>query len=321
MQLKVAPAQDAVGRDVMLKIISKDSVEHRICQDLLRCDITSPGNFQGVLPPLAILDTPHQFSFIVTPRWGHAGKLRLFETVGNVIHYVRCLLKGLAFLHNHRIAHRDLDHQNILVNCYSLYRSVYDIQAEMREHRRSPEIAYCLFDFDRALQFPLDTPLRSCRAPASGAMVALSPYHPLDVSFGESEYNPFAFDVACLGNMFKLHFSHATTEFPMLAPLFDKMTTHFISERFSAPEALEFLEYAVKTSTKATYALPVTLAMDWECLRNSGRYWSTLSPSFHVSWGAYKTPPLSWTYYVLDHIADYRVGWKLLTFLQRVVGM
>ncbi|RPD59803.1 acid protease [Lentinus tigrinus ALCF2SS1-6] len=289
MQLKVAPAQDAVGRDVMLKIISKDSVEYRICQDLLRCDITSPGNFQGVLPPLAILDTPHQFSFIVTPRWGHAGKLRLFETVGDVIHYVRCLLK-------------DLDHQNILVNCYSLYQSVYDLQAEMREHRRSPEIAYCLFDFDRALQFPLDTPLRSCRTPASGAMVALSPYHPLDVSFGESEYNPFAFDVACLGNMFKLHFSHATTEFPMLAPLFDKMTTHFISERFSAPEALEFLEYAVKTSTKATY-------------------WSTLSPSFHVSWGAYKMPPLSWTYYVLDHIVDYRVGWKLLTFLQRVVGI
>ncbi|RPD78062.1 hypothetical protein L226DRAFT_543568 [Lentinus tigrinus ALCF2SS1-7] len=305
----------------MLKITSKDSVEYRICQDLLRCHIASKGNFQGVLPPLAILDTPYQFSFIVTPRWGHSGKPQMFETIGDVIHYVRCLLKGLAFLHSLRIAHRDLDRHNILVNCYSLHRPVSALNTEMREHRRSSEIAYCLFDFDRALQLPLDTPLKSCRVAASGAMVALSPYHPLDVSYGESEYNPFAFDVACLGNMFKLYFSHATTEFPMLAPLFDKMTIHFVSERFSAPEALEFLEYAIKTSTASTHALPVTLDVDWDCLQDPSIYWSTLPPSFHVSWAAYKMPPLNWTYDVLDRIAAHPVGWKLLIFLRRVVGI
>lgn len=105
------------------------------------------------------------------------------------------------------ITPENIDRQNILVNCYSLYRPVFDIRVEMRDHRRNPDVVYCLFDFDGSPQLPVDTPLNNCRVAASGAMVALSPYHPLDVVSGEAEYNPFAFDVACLGNILELYLS------------------------------------------------------------------------------------------------------------------
>ena len=68
IQARIAPAQDALGRDVMIKLTRRDSLEHRIYKDLLHCSGLSGEDFSCVLPPVAILDTPHDFSFVVMPR-------------------------------------------------------------------------------------------------------------------------------------------------------------------------------------------------------------------------------------------------------------
>ncbi len=67
-------------------------------------------------------------------------------------------------------------------------------------------MAYCLFDFDFSVQFPPSTPLERCRL-LTDVVVSATPYQPLDFAAGEYDYDPFAFDVGCLGNMFRMHFA------------------------------------------------------------------------------------------------------------------
>ena len=125
-------------RDVMIKLTKKDSDEHRIYQELLHCSELSGKDFQGVLPPVAILDSDHDFSFIVMPRcvrWTipsrimthvvQMGRLRptrnpgdrrrsfdpdaMFAQGENIASARAPWLnsvQGLAFLHGHQIVHR-----------------------------------------------------------------------------------------------------------------------------------------------------------------------------------------------------------------------
>lgn len=51
-----------------MKVAKKDSNEYRIYQKLLSADeLFQNDDFRGVLPPVAILDTAHGFSFIAMP--------------------------------------------------------------------------------------------------------------------------------------------------------------------------------------------------------------------------------------------------------------
>ena len=91
-----------------------------------------------------------------------------------------------------------------MVNYYTfgLYREKF-INA-LGEHRRGPDALHCLMDFDRSLKFPLERSLDACRLPAEAALVSATPYQPLDLNLAEHDYDPFAFDVGCLGNMFRI---------------------------------------------------------------------------------------------------------------------
>ena len=151
---------------------------------------------------------------------------------------MRCLLKvriclcqrsmaeitqGLAFLHSRRIVHRvglvslspdscltdvyggqDIDFHNIMVNYYCFGLRGKKFSHAVEEHRQSPDAVHCLMDFDRSLKLPSDTSLDTCRLPAEAAMVSGTPYRPPDLCLAEHDYNPFAYDVACLGNMFRI---------------------------------------------------------------------------------------------------------------------
>lgn len=52
-----------------MKIIRKDSNEYRIGRRLLYADELFQDDFRGVLPPVAILDTSYEFSFVVMPMY------------------------------------------------------------------------------------------------------------------------------------------------------------------------------------------------------------------------------------------------------------
>ena len=94
-----------------------------------------------------------------------------------------------------------------MVNFYAfgLYRDKFF--NALKEHRRGPDALHCLVDFDRSLKLPLDTPLEACRLPAEESLVSATPFRPLDLNLGEHDYNPFAYDVGCLGSMFQMYYS------------------------------------------------------------------------------------------------------------------
>nr|VWO98242.1 N/A [Ganoderma boninense] len=303
---KFAPARDSCMRDVMIKLVKKGSEEHRIYEDLLLCSELSGPDFQGILPPVAILGSEHDFSFVVMPRWGDCAPLHGFETVSGVLNLMRCLLK-------------DIDFHNIMVNYYvfGLYREKF-YQA-LEAHRRRPDALHCLMDFDRSLKLPLSTSLDTCRRPAGESLVTGTPYQPSDLDLAEHDYNPFAFDVGCLGNMFRISYADLVPIVPMLAPLFDQMTTHVISERFKAADALAFLEDATRALPGDVLCAPVQVKSNWDCLEDANVYWAKLPADFCATPGLYRTPPLSLARRLLSAIARYRIGWRILLFLRSVL--
>ncbi|KAI0645525.1 hypothetical protein C8Q79DRAFT_698995 [Trametes meyenii] len=168
LQPRFGYGQDESGRDVIIKVIDKGGVEHDINQYLLanQC-LRERSAFPNVLSPVAVLDSPYDFSFLVMPLWCLAFQARhALETVGDVMLFMKCLLTGLAFLHDNRIAHRDINTSNMLVNCYNAGGEDFDIVQLIRDYTRtSSKLAYCLFDFNLSRRFPLSTDLRTARLP------------------------------------------------------------------------------------------------------------------------------------------------------------
>ena len=95
----------------------------------------------------------------------------------------------------------------MVVNCYRLDSDVQQLQEDLREHRTRDDVAYALMDYDQSIQLPAGVSVKDCRRPSHEAEMGADIYKPLDVWLGEPEYNPFAFDVGMLGNLFRSHLS------------------------------------------------------------------------------------------------------------------
>ncbi|KAM5542890.1 hypothetical protein V8D89_003274 [Ganoderma adspersum] len=263
---RLACGQDSAGRDIMLKLVDNDSPQHHIFQTLLRHQslFNDPRTFPGVLPPITIIDTPHRYSI-----WGANFCIQDMQDVRQVLTFIKCLLEGLSFLHANRIAHRDICDFNMVVSCYRPDRDHEKFGDDMRDLRRGDDVRYALMDYDQSIQLPLDVSVKDCRRPSNEAQMGWDLYKPLDVWLGESQYNPFAFDVGTLGNLFRVHFWEAVTMVPALPALFDGMTTHVLSRRFSAQEALDFFKGNIESPPEDVLDAPVTLQIDYEAVFNS----------------------------------------------------
>ncbi|KAI0355650.1 hypothetical protein OH77DRAFT_1424591 [Trametes cingulata] len=290
---RFAYAQDGSGRDLVIKIIKKGSTEDSINRCLLESvDSSNPDKFPFVLPPVAVLDSPYEFSFLVMPRWRSISTLlETLVTVKQVLTFMKCLLIGLAFLHEQRIAHRDINTSNVLMNCYSPALEEWCTEDVVREHvRTSDEVAYCLFDFDLSLQLPLETDIRSARRPSLEAFRGAPAFHPSDVWCGPPTYNPFAFDVACLGNLLLYHFACIIPIVPTMAPLFARMTTHAVEQRFTALEALKFCRTHLEGLPDEVTRRKVVLKDSFDPLGDPDKYWQLLGPEDEARWSGYRVP-------------------------------
>ncbi|KAI0070465.1 hypothetical protein K474DRAFT_793430 [Panus rudis PR-1116 ss-1] len=284
-------------------------MEHKVNQRLLQCEeFASPETFPCVIPPVAILDTPYNFVATAMPLW--TAPLRRFDTTS-----------ALDFLHRHRIVHRDIHHGNIAKNYYMWDAASVEESRQLRyEHKHAGKLAYALFDFDIAMCFPEDTSVKEFRLPSEKAFCGWSIYHSQDVYRGQVDYNPFAFDVACLGHLLASSFMDAIPKIPLLAPLFDKMTTHIIHERFTAREALSFFLNEIQTSlSDELLDEPVMLGSAPIC--HVGLCWKDLSPEFCTRWSSYRTPPIPWYDRVLDWVVTFQLGWRLVRYIRHTLNI
>ncbi|KAJ6606484.1 hypothetical protein DFH09DRAFT_1299729 [Mycena vulgaris] len=51
--------------------------------------------------------SPGPLTFVVMPRWD-GGWNHSFQTVREVVHFIKDILEALDFIHEHRVVHRDL---------------------------------------------------------------------------------------------------------------------------------------------------------------------------------------------------------------------
>ena len=128
-------------------------------------------------------------------------------------------------MHSHRIVHRvstqfvsffylrtylnqqDVTELNIVVNCYRLDGRLSRLGQTLQPHRRTDNVYYAFMDYDQSIMLPSETCVKTCLRPIAEWQYGSPQYKPPDIAPGQLAYNPFAFDVGMLGNMFRCHFT------------------------------------------------------------------------------------------------------------------
>ncbi|KAF8056601.1 hypothetical protein FPV67DRAFT_643674 [Lyophyllum atratum] len=219
---------------------------------------------------------------------------------------VRCHAEGLTFLHKHKIAHGDISHGNVLINHFA--RASWDHENPFRIRLRSEgHLTYALFDFDLSTKFPESCSLEECRLPYRKSWQGTPGCVPLDTCQGEFDFDPFAWDVGALGLLLCMEYGHMIPDVPMLAPFLDSIVTRNVAQRFTAAQALQFLEDEVYPRTPRGQ-LQVRFrprAFD------SRDRWAGLDANFCEQWAAYREPPLPRSTKLIRLMCRYR--WVLCT--------
>ena len=95
-------------------------------------------------------------------------------------------------------------HQNLLINQFFHFTPTDSTDYNRKCLREAGLVEYAIYDFGFSLMLPQSTDVRTCRHPH--APICYVTFHGLnDVMQGEHDYNPFAFDVGCLGHIFCVH--------------------------------------------------------------------------------------------------------------------
>ncbi|KAG6873400.1 hypothetical protein C0992_008802, partial [Termitomyces sp. T32_za158] len=114
---------------------------------------------------------------------------------------------------------------------------------------------------------------------------------------------------------------HLTSLAPMLAPLFDMMTTRTISRRFTASAALTFFEEQVQPLTTG----PENIACSRQPLDvYPVRYdefdrWQDLDPEFIEKWATFREPPIPFRTKMLRRICGRIWGYRLINWARYLV--
>ncbi|KAG6817388.1 hypothetical protein H0H93_007297 [Arthromyces matolae] len=302
---RVMFAQDEQKRHVAIKIVKAGSPEY----DIL-CFIREQGihdsieEFNHVIPVLDMLPFG-EFWFVVMPRWGDD----FCRPVGPRLKEVFDVLRGSL---------KDISSANILVNHFGRYY-IEHRNPHRQQMRQQGRLTCGILDFELSVKFPASYSDEQCRLPYRMSWHGTPGYTPLDTCQGEFDYDPFAWDVACMGlvfcdyydvgSTFTHHFlllmdvldQHLIVHAPMLAPFFDKMVTRDVSKRFTAQQALSFLEEEVYPRTSVSQ-LNLEVEKEDYILRDR---WEGLDPAFLKEWAEYREPPLPLTTKFLYSICEY----------------
>ena len=112
----------------------------------------------------------------------------------------------------------------------------------------------------------------------------------------------------------------------MLVPLFDRMTTHDLTRRFTADEALEFFQNEYSQLTKEQLGCHTY----YDSNRSSSECWDLIPRHLAEKWACHRTPPVPLSYPVLrwlckrrpmEHVVPW-IRWflsSLVTFPRRVL--
>ncbi|KAF8526663.1 kinase-like domain-containing protein [Hysterangium stoloniferum] len=290
---QVAYAQDAQSRHVVIKFVKGGSDHYRVFRFLYDCKEEAESHC--IVPILDFLKYDEDW-FVVMPRWGRNPLMPWFSTVREVITFMHSVLRAVEFLHRNLIVHRDVACKNILINHFA---GIFGNEAPgtrriLREQNKS---LYALCDFDCSMMFSPTSKPEECRLPSDMSFQILA--LPFDTSQGELDYDPFTFEML---KHKQVHFFNQDSIpiVPLLAPLFDRMITSKLEERFTATEALAFLENLQSQLTPEQLNSEAP-KVDHDCCvgpwdPDLSARWSELPADFVREWSSYRAPsPSLWT--------------------------
>ncbi|KAI0364009.1 kinase-like protein [Pilatotrama ljubarskyi] len=226
------------GMRVAIKVVPNDSQELHISEYL--------ASVQGIdnhcVTALDILSDPlsPQKSLLVMPYLRPYNNPE-FQMVGDVAEFVGQMLQGLAFLHRHRIAHRDIAPPNVMMDASPIYPdghhpvrihrapdAVHDTHPLLRMDR---PVKYFYIDFGLSVHFPVGAPSRVIgKVGRDTEIPEMSDTVP---------YDAYKADVHALGNLFFKEFDQRYSNVPFLRPLLDLMRHHDPDGRPSAEELVK----------------------------------------------------------------------------------
>lgn len=309
-------AQDREGRHIAIKLVPADAeTDERKIYQFLHTQDQKVLEENCVLPVLDIL-LFNEHCFVVMPRWGSRMTAPAPMALREVIDLIRGCLKGLAFLHKHGIIHRDISWGNYLVNHFSSSdtESRSHLRGRLRAHGK---LAYAIYDYNISIFLPPDVSRKGFRLPYNMTWEGTY-FNVPDVSAGELDYDPFAYDVGVLGYLLSLDYQHLCPDLHLLAPLIDGMTTRTIRKRFTANQALEFLKANLDTLTddkleKAFYK-PGQYVLYY---LYDGR-WDQVPDDLAQRWDKYKEPPLPRTAKFMRWICEIEKVASFIRIMRRV---
>ncbi|KAK0221606.1 kinase-like domain-containing protein [Armillaria fumosa] len=156
-----------------------------------------------------------------------------FDTIGEVVEFLRQIFEGLQFLHHHNIAHRDVGVLNILMDG-SMFPDGYHPACQSRtpdfKHkarfvsRTSSSPRYFLIDFGLSIRF--NDSEKRLAVPIRGADKTVPEFK----EHAGALYDPFPTDVYYMGNFIREHFfegsdslDKAKLGLEFIGPLVDEM--------------------------------------------------------------------------------------------------
>ncbi|TEB23485.1 hypothetical protein FA13DRAFT_1639841 [Coprinellus micaceus] len=238
--LKRVPQEAAPDELPILQYFSEEpqhSDPRNRCVDLL--DVLKPTDDEGhtivVMPVLRPFDSPE------------------FDTVGEGLDFIRQMLQGLSFLHEHRVAHRDIRSENFLLDGSQMYSERYRAWRPNKKFDYSGPIKpskartscwpeYHIIDFGFSKQYaPEEMPPSEPPKFASDRTIP-------EFKNRDARCNPFPVDVYTFGNLIRVNFIEGHPDiatqngrkgFDFLLPLVDAMVQEKPEQRVTMAEALE----------------------------------------------------------------------------------
>jgi len=197
--------------------------------------------------------------FAVMPRWSDA-TYPAFVNIGEVLNWAVQLIHAISFLHQHRIAHLDISHENVLMNFWGNVPPSRKFGMLAPELRNSFPVKYALIDFGQSVQFPADSDLSSCKGIWPVPREQSAP----ETKRG-SPFDPFAADVYQTGRTIFGWCQKFIADIPEVLAILQDMTRRHPERRLTANEAfgrMQAAERAIASTVKA-YELPVSLLGDF----------------------------------------------------------
>ncbi|KAH6909575.1 other/AgaK1 protein kinase [Coprinopsis sp. MPI-PUGE-AT-0042] len=209
---RIWAARDQLGREVVIRLVSfpgEESDELKIYR-LLNTPQARKDPRNHTVPVIDWIEYSGLI-FIVSPRWGDPIIGMVPLSADQLLHYADTLLEGLVFLHENRVAHRDIHVGNTVLDIITGY------------HRRDalpllhPSLSrFAYIDFDASVVLPIDTAIDS---------VLMEREMRLGVGWlrlPQAKSNPFNDDVVVLLHALQTYTRVLESEIPEIGLFFDK---------------------------------------------------------------------------------------------------